>query len=456
MPLIHCRYCRPKTLSPAASVRARERPPMPPPTTSRELLEVVRKSGLVEEERLGLYLQRLRDEEGLPVERTALAERLVRDGLLTAFQARRLLRGKANGFFLGKYKVLRPLGKGGMGQVFLAEQGALERPVALKVLATRHAEKPAAIGRFLREARALAAMDHPNIVRAYDVEQQGPVLFLVLEYVEGASLREVLDTHGPLDVARAVDVIRQAARGLQHAHEAGWVHRDIKPGNLLLTPQGTVKVLDLGLARLRDDDTDCLTREFRAILGTIDYLAPEQSLDSHAVDGRADIYALGATFYELLTGQPPFRRSTIEQKVTAHRHLRPRPLRLLRAGVPAQLETVLERMLAKKPAHRYQAAAEVVAALAPFVAPEQPPSEWLPAALAEEPSAASSSALTATAVTAKALTQESPALSPERAQGEDSVAEQGTGGGRSWLRCWWAWALAGGLALLGLGVAWLR
>ena len=223
---------------------------------------------------------------------------LVRDGLLTHFQAEQFLQGKWRRFTIGKYKVLETLGAGGMGSVYLCEHKLMRRRVAVKVLPAAKAEDPAALERFYREARAVAALDHPNIVRAYDIDQDENLHFLVMEYVDGASLQEIVKKSGPLDVLRACHYIRQAAVGLQHAHEAGLVHRDIKPGNILVDRTGTVKILDMGLARFFHDEEDMLTKKYdENVLGTADYLAPEQALDSHGVDIRADIYSLGATFY---------------------------------------------------------------------------------------------------------------------------------------------------------------
>src|SRR5262249_50912874 len=207
----------------------------------------------------------------------------------------------------GTYRVLERLGWGGMGLVYLCEHKLMRRRVAVKGLPSAKSKDPAALDRFQREARAVAALDHPNIVHAYDIDQDESLHFLVMEYVDGASLQEIVKKVGPMDVHRAAHYMQQTCLGLEHAHDAGLVHRDIKPGNILVDRSGVVKVLDMGLARFFNDEEDILTKKYdENVLGTADYLAPEQALDSHGVDIRADIYSLGATFYFLLTGRTPF------------------------------------------------------------------------------------------------------------------------------------------------------
>ena len=208
-------------------------------------------------------------------------------------------------------------------------------------------------------------LDHPNIADIYDLHQADETHFLVMEYIFGPDLEDLVRKVGPLHPERAAAYIRQAASGLQHAHEAGLVHRDIKPSNLLVNRTGTVKILDLGLVRIFQSD-DGLTQgqNFRYVLGTLDYQAPEQAVNSHAVDIRADIYSLGGTLYYLLTGQPMFPEGTIAEKLTWHQRRQPRPISEYRADVPAGLAAVVDRMMAKSPSDRYQEPAEVVAALA--------------------------------------------------------------------------------------------
>jgi serine/threonine protein kinase len=350
---------------------------MPAPATADELLELVRKSGVLPDDRLGAYLEPLRATQRLPAKPSDLAEQLIRDGLVTRFQADQLLHGKWRGFFLGHYTLLGRLGAGGMAMVFLAEHKTLHRRVALKVLPTNHAQDEESLKRFYREARAAAALEHPNIVRAYDIDKDEKVHFLVMEYVEGKQLHDLVRKHGPLDVPRAADYIRQAASGLAHAHAAGLVHRDIKPGNLIVDTTGTVKILDMGLARFLQEGGEVLTQ---GVLGTPDYLAPEQVEDSHRVDIRADIYSLGATLYYCLTGRPPFAEGTPAQKMIAHQTREPPPIGTFRPGVPIELEEVVGTMMAKSPANRYQTPAEVVEALTPWAAPTPlPPPALRPA-----------------------------------------------------------------------------
>ena len=347
---------------------------MPPPATVPEFLDLVRRSGVADDGKLTSYLDRLAADDGLPPTPARTADLLIRDGLLTNFQAEQILQGKWKRFTLGKYKVLERLGAGGMAHVFLCEHKLMRRRVAVKVLPTAKAADAPSLNRFYREARAVAAVDHPNLVRAYDIDQDGPLHFLVMEFVDGTNLQELVKKFGPLDVTRACHYAAAAAVGLQHAHEIGLVHRDVKPGNILLDRAGAVKVLDLGLARFFHDGDDHLTKQYDdAILGTADYLSPEQAEDSHAVDIRTDIYSLGATLYYLLTGGPPFPDGTIPQKLIWLRTRQPRPVRELRPDVPEGLAAVVARMMAKDPADRYDVPADVVEALAPWTAEPIPP-----------------------------------------------------------------------------------
>jgi tRNA A-37 threonylcarbamoyl transferase component Bud32/tetratricopeptide (TPR) repeat protein len=266
-----------------------------------------------------------------------------------------------------RYRVLRLLGRGGMGTVYLAEHRHMGRLVALKVIKPSLLEDSVAVRRFRQEVRTVARLWHPNIVQADDADQAGGLHFLVMEYLEGQSLHEYLQAHGPLPAAEACDDARQAALGLQHAHERGLTHRDVKPHNLLRTPAGQIKILDFGLAGVvgeREAPSAALTGAGTTI-GTADYMAPEQARDSHAADIRADIYALGCTLYHLLAGRPPFPGpGTPVEKILRHVTDEPTPLRQLRADLPADLDAVVARMMAKDPADRYQTPAEVAAALA--------------------------------------------------------------------------------------------
>ena len=351
---------------------------MPAPATTDEFLDLVRKSGVVDEARVKSFLSNAAGQP-LPADPNKLAGQMVRDGLLTYFQADQLLQGKWKRFFIGKYKVLERIGTGGMGQVFLCEHKLMRRRVAVKVLPAAKAADPAALERFYREARAVAALDHPNIVRAYDIDQDENLHFLVMEFVDGTNLQDLVKKVGALDPVRASHYVYGASVGLQHAHEMGLVHRDIKPGNILIDRAGVVKILDLGLARFfnNTDEDDDLTRKYdESILGTADYLAPEQAIDSHTVDIRADVYSLGGTFYYLLSGRPPFPEGSVAQKLLWHQVREPVPVRGLRPDLPADLADVVARMMAKKPEDRFQSPAEIMAALAPWVqSPIPPPDE---------------------------------------------------------------------------------
>ena len=343
---------------------------MPAPNTVAELLDLIRKSKLIAPAKLDAYLTTRPGPYHTPA---ALAYRLQADGLLTHFHTEQLLKGKHRGFFLGKYKVLDRIGLGGMGQVFLAEHVSMRRRAALKVMPPDRTENEFARERFYREARAAGQLDHPNLVRAFDVDQDGNVIFLVMEFVDGVSFQDLVVRHGALDPARAAHYLWQAAAGLGYLAGSGMIHRDIKPANILVDRNGVVKILDLGLVR-SETESDELTRgEGVKILGTADYLAPEQALDCSRVDARADIYSLGATGYFLLTGKTPFEGGQVAQKLIAHQVRAVKPPHEVRPGIPPDLSAVLLRMLAKKPDERFQTAAEVQAALEPWAATTPPP-----------------------------------------------------------------------------------
>jgi serine/threonine protein kinase len=281
-----------------------------------------------------------------------------------------------------RYRILEVLGAGGMGVVFKAEHRLMERTVALKVLSRKLIERPSAIERFRLEVKAAARLGHANIVTAYDAEQAGDSHFLVMEFVAGSALDRLLAQQGPLPVSHACAVAQQVALGLQHALERGMVHRDIKPANLMLAAQGQVKILDFGLARFVSETVpvEALTQS-GTVVGTPDYIAPEQALEPRTADIRADIYSLGCTLYHLLAGRPPFAGGTVMQKLIAHRERMPEPLTGRRPDVPSQVLAVLDRLLAKEPARRYQAPAEIARALAPFAEPPLLPPSGTPASI---------------------------------------------------------------------------
>lgn len=302
-----------------------------------------------------------------------LAQELVDRDCLTPYQARALTRGRWKGLVLGNYEILDKLGQGGMGQVYKAQHRRMGRIVCLKVLRSSGRRSPEVVERFRREIRALSALDHPNFVVAHDADEAGEIQFLVMEYVEGQDLSRYVAEHGPFSVADATEIVRQVALALTHAHELGVIHRDIKPHNLLLTPSedyeegvGQVKVLDMGLARfdsLFAADADSATRADMTatgvIMGTVDYMSPEQALNGRFADARSDIYSLGCTLHFLLTGKPVFYGETIMEKLIAHRE-QPRPdLRDNASNVPRSLSAVFRRMIAREPDGRYATMDEV-------------------------------------------------------------------------------------------------
>jgi eukaryotic-like serine/threonine-protein kinase len=287
---------------------------MPVPATIDDFLALARKSNQLDNQGLEAYLAASRPTP-LPTDPRKLAKQLIRDGVMTTFQAEQFLQGKYKGFMLGGYRIVERIGQGGSGTVYFAEHEVMKRPVAIKVLPTPLAEDPELLERFRLEARTAAILDHPNVVHVYDFRQEGTLNFIVMEFIDGPDLQQMITRRGPLSIGLACEYIRQAALGLQHAHEEGMVHRDIKPANLLVDPTGTVKVLDLGLARYEQAGADSLTERFNSkmVLGTADYLAPEQALNLHNTDARTDIYSLGATLYALLAGRPPFHEASIGQ-----------------------------------------------------------------------------------------------------------------------------------------------
>ena len=290
------------------------------PATSAELVDLLRKSGVVPKDKLAAL-----SDLTVPSEPQKAAAAIVAQGFATRFQAQQLLAGRHKGFRIGAYLILDMLGRGGMGAVYLAEHTELHRKVAIKVLVPgRDEDQKLALERFLREARAAAALDHPNIVRIFDVARHNDVPYLVMEHVEGETLQQVLDRDGAIPYPTATEYVAQAAAGLQHAFEKGFIHRDIKPGNLMRDKTGTVKILDMGLAR-SSASSDNLTERLDngAVVGTADFIAPEQALNQPSIDARADIYSLGATFFALIIGKPPFEGNTT-QKLLQHQLRAPR------------------------------------------------------------------------------------------------------------------------------------
>ena len=297
---------------------------------------------------------------------TGLAKKLVSAGKLTKYQAANAVQGKAKNLVFGEYTILSAIGAGGMGQVFKAEHRRMKRIVALKVLPPAAVKSPEAVKRFQQEVQAAARLDHANIVTAHDAGEAHGVHYLVMQYVDGRDLASLIAERGPLPVAKAIDYMLQAAHGLAYAHGKGVVHRDIKPANLLLSNEGVIKILDMGIARL-DDALPAPGKQPMTtsgeVVGTADYMAPEQGDDAHQADARADIYSLGCTLHFLLTGQPPYRGSSLPQKMMAHREQPVPSLIEKRGDVPPALDGLFTRMMAKRPAERFQTMQEVVAAM---------------------------------------------------------------------------------------------
>ncbi len=344
-------------------------------STASDLLAALEASNLLRPDQISALRQsHAAAEREVPAADAARA--LVKRGLLTRWQAEKLLGGHT-AFFLGKYRLLERVGRGGMGSVYKARHEVMGRVVALKVMARSLVNDADAVARFKREVRAAAALSHPNIVTAYDADCAGDVHFLVMEYVDGRDLHWWIKQGGPLPIPWSCECIRQAAVGLEYARSRGLVHRDIKPSNLLVSQPDAqsppiVKILDLGLARLVSEkqESSDLTRSGQ-IMGTPDYIAPEQAEDVHAADTRADIFSLGCTLFQMLTGQLPYGGATLMAKLLARTQRDAPPVQNLRPDVPAGLAAVVARMLARRPRDRYQTPGEVAEALAPFAQGEQ-------------------------------------------------------------------------------------
>jgi len=297
---------------------------------------------------------------------TGLAKELVRRGWLTVYQVNQLFQENGQELVLGPYRLMDFLGKGGVSQVFKAWHTHRHCIVAVKVIYGDLVSNPEAFGRFQRELRVVTKLAHPNVVQAIDDNPIGNAHFYAMEFIEGTDLGKLVQYGGPLPLEQACDAVRQTALGLAHAHELGLVHRDIKPHNLVrIADSAQVKILDFGLARLRSAPgqtaPDILTAE-GAMIGTADYISPEQARDARGVDIRADIYSLGCTFHYLLTGQPPYPGGSFVQKAFKHQNAPPPAIPNLQPEVAA----ILTKMMAKKPEERFQTPAEVAEALTPF------------------------------------------------------------------------------------------
>jgi serine/threonine protein kinase len=305
-----------------------------------------------------------------------LAEHFVRLGKLSHFQARKLLDGTWAGLSLGPYHIIMPIGRGGMGTVYLASDTQAPRLLALKILPPKKArQSDRLIARFRREMELSQRVTHPNLTETYDVGQSLGVHYIAMEYIAGVSLFRMVQTGGPLTVGRAAKIFAQAAAGLDAAHAVGLIHRDLKPSNLMVTPRDQVKVLDLGLAMTSDekkDDIEVIGGK-GYVVGSMDYIAPEQTQNAAAADARSDLYGLGCTLYFALSGQPPFPGGDSKSKIKRHRRDEPVSLRELNPLVAPEFAAIVHTLLAKDPAARPQSAGDLRQLLLPFADPEPPP-----------------------------------------------------------------------------------
>jgi serine/threonine protein kinase len=330
------------------------------PVTADDFVRILLTSGLLDEPQLEAWIQS--HTQTMLADSGVMASALVTDKILTPYQAQVLSSGRARGLILGKYELLCPLGEGGMGMVFRARHRRMKREVALKILPRDVVKSEATVQRFHREVQAAAKLHHPNIAAAYDADEEDGLHFLVMELVEGPDLANYVAEAGELPAPVAVQLTIQAARGLSHAHLQGVVHRDIKPANLVVNVQGTLKILDMGLAQLKaigGEDALELTQMGQA-MGTIDYMAPEQAVDAHSVDHRADIYSLGCTMFYLLTARPISPEGSMVQKLLWHQTATRPSLRDLCADATERLDLIFQRMVAANPEERYSLMREVV------------------------------------------------------------------------------------------------
>lgn len=327
--------------------------------TAEGFLKTVLKSGLLDR---GQLQEALRDvDKSRRDDPRALAEHLVRKGKLSRFQAGKILRGRGKGLILASYQVLSPIGRGGMSTVYLARDDRSGELVALKMLPpSRWRKEERLLARFQREMELSRRVAHPHLAWTYESGFCLGVYYIAMEYIPGKNLSKVVAENGPLKVPRAARLMAEVASGLEHAHNQGLIHRDLKPSNIMITPNDHAKVLDLGLALMEGEEAEQSVIGGQGyIVGTMDYIAPEQTTDATGVDGRADIYSLGCTLYFALTGQPPFPGGSGRDKVRRHRQEEPRPLRELAPDVPAGFAQLLERMMAKDPAQRPPSAVAV-------------------------------------------------------------------------------------------------
>lgn len=332
------------------------------PNSADDFLQVLNKSGLLSREQVA---SALKDIDRSSDDAKTTARTFVLSNLLTVFQAKQILKGRWRGLVINNYKLMYPVGAGGMGYVYAAQEEGSDWLVAVKVLADRCRNDAAMLTRIQLESEAGMRLKHPNILRTWSADRfddgHGEFHYVVMELVKGISLHELVCLQKPIPVGQACDIVRQAAVGLQHSHEQGLIHRDVKPENLLVRSDGSVKILDFGLAMIDDNDEEFSMAMIMGQdrLGTADYVAPEQSINSYKVDHRADIYGLGCTLYYALAGQPPFPYDSIAVKIRCHREKRPKSVTEFRDDVPESVIQILEKMMAKKPQRRFSSMTEI-------------------------------------------------------------------------------------------------
>ncbi|MCI0376976.1 MAG: serine/threonine protein kinase [Gemmataceae bacterium] len=333
-------------------------------------LKTLLRSGLLGREQLEEALRSLpKERQENPQE---MANHLIRVGRLSRFQALKLLHGVTRGLKLGPFQVLTPIGRGGMGAVYLALDTRNGRHVAVKVLPPKRArQEERYLTRFQREMELSKKVQHPHIAQTHEVGVSDGVYYIAMEYIPGLSLYRMVNTQGPLDVSRVAHLFSEVASALEHAHGVGLVHRDLKPSNIMITPNEHAKVLDFGLAMMEGEEVeDSQVLGGRGyVVGSVDYMAPEQTFDSTQVDGRSDLYALGCCIYFALSGKAPFPGGTSKEKIQAHRRQEPDPIQWRNSNIPDEFAGIIDKLLAKKPEQRYANAAALRLALAPWCPP---------------------------------------------------------------------------------------
>jgi serine/threonine-protein kinase len=339
----------------------------PSDRTVADLLPVLRASKILGDRQVDDIQARTRRGE-YPADPQALADRLIRERLITHYQAKRLLNNKPYGMVVGRYIILDRIGSGSMGRVYKAHHQMMDRVVALKVIAPEIASNERVVARFQREMKLVGRLDHPNVVRAFDADQINRILFIVMEYVPGESLGDRL-RRGPIPAPEMIDYAAQAALGLAHAHGQGMVHRDVKPSNMLLTEDRRIKILDLGLGVLMEaDDSATFATADGVAVGTVDYMSPEQAL-GRDVDGRSDVFSLGCAMFHLITGKLAYPGETPIDRLGRRINKSPVPITDYLPDFPSNAIRVLDRMMAYKPQDRYQTAVEAAEALQALIRP---------------------------------------------------------------------------------------